>query len=284
MASAIHLVRPESPCTSSPPAVDNDGIVKPFGVVVASALGLCIGSFLNVAIGRIPNHESVVSPRSRCPQCGTPIASRDNIPLISWILLKGHCRACGLAISVQYPLVELATAVLFGATAWHFGLSWNLAMFLVLFAGLIPLMAIDFNKHLIPVRILYPTLVADAAILLGDSIDHRSWRALGIALLASAIWFGAFFIINSIRPEALGFGDVRLVALIGLCLGWLGVPIVFVGFFASNILGIAVGVTLIATKHATRKSQIPLGVFLGIGTIFAVFAGPSIASQFSGLR
>ena len=247
-------------------------------------MGLNIGSFLNVVIDRVPKHESIVRPRSRCPRCGTEIASRDNIPIISWLILGGRCRSCGLSISMQYPLVEIGTAALFGTTAAHLGLGWNLAIFLVLFIGLVPLMVIDFEQHLLPVRIFYPTLIAEIAIVVADASSHQRWRELAIAAAAGAIWFIAFFVINWIRPDALGFGDVRLVAVIGLCLGWLGVPIVFVGFFAANILGIAIAVTLIATKRASVKTQIPLGVFLGLGTIFAMFAGPSIAHHFTVLR
>jgi leader peptidase (prepilin peptidase)/N-methyltransferase len=247
-------------------------------------MGLNIGSFLNVVIDRVPKHESIVRPRSRCPKCGHEIASWDNIPIISWIVLRGRCRSCGLKISAQYPAVEIGTAVLFGTTAAHFGPSWNLAVFLVLFMGIIPLMVIDFEKHLLPIRILYPTLIVDGAILIADALAHQRWRELAIASAAGAIWFATFFVINWIRPDALGFGDVRLVGLIGLCLGWLGVPIVFVGFFAANILGIVIGLALIATKRADRNTHIPLGVFLGIGASFAVFAGPSIAHHFPGLR
>jgi leader peptidase (prepilin peptidase)/N-methyltransferase len=259
-------------------------MVQVIGVVIASVMGLNIGSFLNVVIDRVPKHESIVRPRSRCPQCRTEIASRDNIPIISWLVLHGRCRSCELKISVQYPLVEIGTAVLFGTTAAHFGPSWNLAVFLVLFIGLIPLMVIDFEKHLIPSRILYPTLIVDAAVLIADAIAHRSWRELFIAAAAGAIWFVIFFLINWLRPDALGFGDVRLVGLIGLCLGWLGVTTVFVGFFAADLLGIAIGVALIAAKRADRKTHVPLGVFLGIGAIFAMFVGPSIAHHFQALQ
>ena len=258
-------------------------MVRVLGVVIASVMGLNIGSFLNVVIDRVPKHQSIVRPRSRCPKCGTEITSRDNIPIVSWLVLHGRCRSCGLKISAQYPIVEISTAALFGATAAHFGPSWNLAVFVVLLIGLIPVMVIDLQQHLIPSRILYPTLAVDAVILVADALAHRRWRELFIAAAAGAIWFSVFYVINWIRPDALGFGDVRLVGLIGLCLGWLGVVTVFVGFFAADLLGIAIGLSLIATRRANRKTHIPLGVFLGIGAI-AMFAGPSIAHHFPGLR
>src|SRR5487761_2094615 len=144
-------------------------------------MGLNIGSFLNVVIDRVPKHESIVRPRSRCPRCGTEIASRDNIPIISWLILGGRCRSCGLSISMQYPLVEIGTSALFGTTAAHLGLGWNLAIFLVLFIGLVPLMVIDFEQHLLPVRIFYPTLIAEIAIVVADASSHQRWRELAIA-------------------------------------------------------------------------------------------------------
>jgi leader peptidase (prepilin peptidase)/N-methyltransferase len=252
--------------------------------LIAALFGLVIGSFLNVVIDRVPKHESVVSPRSRCPRCGAGISPRDNIPIVSWLVLRGKCRSCSLPISAQYPLVEFVTALIFGFTAAHFGAGWNLAVFLVLFTGLVPLAIIDLYQHLLPVRIFYPVIVLDSLILLGAAIATGDWRHFLIAVATGTVWFLMFFIINWVRPDALGFGDVRLVALLGLCLGWLGVPIAFVGFFASNLLALTVGIYLIARKHANRKSPIPLGLFLAIGTVFAVFAGSVIVNHIRGLR
>lgn len=246
-------------------------------VLILGVFGLSIGSFLNVVIDRVPKRESIVRPRSRCPRCEHAIESRDNIPVISWLLLHGKCRSCGLPISIQYPGVEVGTAILFAATAVRFGAGWDIAIYLVLFAGLIPLMIIDLLHHLLPVRILYPVLVCDASVILIDAVVHHSWHRLWIAVASGLGWFALLFVMNFVRPDALGFGDVRLVALIGLCLGWLGVVTVFLGFFASNILGLLVSGVLIATGKATRKTKIPLGVFLGLGTILAVFVGPTLS-------
>lgn len=275
--------RRQFPCIHSLHLVDNDGYVKLASVTILSVLGLSIGSFLNVVIDRVPKRESIVRPRSRCPRCEQPIASRDNIPVLSWLLLRGKCRSCGLPISIQYPAVELGTAILFGAVAARFGPGWNLAIYVVLFAGLIPLMVVDLLQHLLPVRILYPVLLVDAALILADSFANGRWHALLVAVCSSAAWFALFFATNLVRPDALGFGDVRLAALVGLSLGWLGVVTVFVGFFASNFFGLIVGGFLIATGRATRKTKIPLGVFIGLGAILAVFIGPALSTHFRGI-
>ena len=140
-------------------------------------------------------------------------------------------------------------------------------------------MIIDLLHHLLPVRILYPVLVLDASLIVADSIAHRNGHGLLVAAAAAAGWFTLFFVLNYARPDALGFGDVRLVALVGLCLGWLGVVTVFLGFFVSNVLGLVVSAGLIAAGRATRNTKIPLGVFIGVGTILAVFAGPTLSTH-----
>ena len=121
---------------------------------VCGVLGLAVGSFLNVVIHRVPRKESVVAPRSRCPQCDHPVSARDNIPIVSWLLLRGKCRQCGASISIRYPLVELATAALFVAGALRFGASWDLPAYLVLFASLLAISAIDLELYIIPNRIV----------------------------------------------------------------------------------------------------------------------------------
>jgi leader peptidase (prepilin peptidase) / N-methyltransferase len=253
--------------------------VKALIALVFAVYGLVIGSFLNVVIDRVPKRESVVRPRSRCPRCDAAISSRDNVPLLSWLLLRGRCRSCGLPISVHYPLVEAGTAVVFGVTAAHFGAGWNLAIYLVLFVGLIPLAVIDGYQRLLPIRILYPVLATTVALLVADTLDDHEWRRLFIACACGAVWFSAYYVINLVRPHALGFGDVRLVGLLGLSVGWLGVSVVFIAFFASNIIGIAVAIIMLALGRAQRDTPIPYGVYLALGAGFAVLFGPSIVSH-----
>lgn len=260
--------------------------VHPLGPLIAicALLGLAVGSFLNVVIYRVPRHESVVSPPSACPNCGTPIAPRDNIPVVSWLLLRGHCRHCQASISPQYLIVELATAGMFAGLAARFGYDWALPAYLVLFAGLLALSWIDVERLILPKVIVWPLLALVAALLLFASAVTGAWHDLWVGAVCGAGWFMVFYAMNFISPRALGFGDVRLAPVLGLSLGWLGVRYVLLGFFAANIIGAAIGVALILAKQIERQQRIPYGVFLSLGTAVAVFAGPELLRPFAGYQ
>lgn len=242
--------------------------------------GLVIGSFLNVVIYRVPRHESIVSPRSACPTCGVAILERDNIPVLSWLLLKGRCRNCQSPISKRYPLVELTNAALFAGAAARLGYNWDLPAFLVLFASLLALACVDVELLLLPKLIVYPTLVSVAGLLTLAAGLNNEWHYLYVAGLCAVGWFVAFFALNALNPRYLGFGDVRLAPVLGLGLGWFGWRYVVLGFFAANLVGALIGITLIATKRIRRDQQIPFGVFLAMGTAFAIYAGPEIVTHF----
>jgi len=161
-----------------------------------AVLGLVVGSFLNVVIYRVPRHESIISPRSKCTVCGTPILERDNIPVVSWLLLRAKCRTCHAPISARYPLVELATALLFGGAAARLGYQWALGAYLVMLAGLLALSYIDVDKLLLPLRIVYPTVLLMAALfVLAASLDH-TWHRLLVAVIGAAAWYVLFFALN----------------------------------------------------------------------------------------
>jgi leader peptidase (prepilin peptidase)/N-methyltransferase len=251
---------------------------------ICALLGLAVGSFLNVVIYRVPRHQSVVAPRSACPSCGAPIAAWDNIPVLSWLVLRGRGRCCHSPISARYPLVELACAGLFAGAAARFGFDWALPAFLVLLAGLLALACIDLEHLVLPKRIVYPVLVMVGALLLLASAVTDRWHNLVVGGLSAVAWFLVFFALNAVNPRLLGFGDVRLAPVLGLALGWLGVRYVLLGFFAANLIGAVIGITLIAAKRMTRSQQIPYGVFLALGTALAVFAGPELLRPFEGLR
>jgi leader peptidase (prepilin peptidase)/N-methyltransferase len=256
------------------------------GLLIAycAIFGLVIGSFLNVVIYRVPRKESVVSPRSACPTCSTPISSRDNVPIFSWLFLRGKCRSCHSPISIRYPLIELATAGLFGGVAARIGYSWSLPAYLVLAAGLLALASIDLEHLLLPKRIVYPVLgLVSASLVIAAAATHH-WHYLLVAGLSAIAWFIVFFAMNAISPRLLGFGDVRLAPVLGLALGWLGVRYVLLGFFAANLIGAVLGLSLIATKQMTREQQIPYGVFLALGTMLAIFAGPELLRPFQSLK
>jgi leader peptidase (prepilin peptidase)/N-methyltransferase len=248
---------------------------------LCAVLGLLVGSFLNVVIYRVPRNESIVSPRSSCPACGAPIRERDNIPVVSWLLLRGRCRQCQAPISARYPLVELACAALFAGTAARFGYRWDLPAYLALFAGLLALSCIDVERMILPKKIVYPLTILVAALLLLAAAETGNWHAYVVGAICAAGWFVVFFALNYASPRVLGFGDVRLSLVLGLSLGWLGVGYVLLGFFAANVIGAVVGITLIATKHMERQSRIPYGVFLASGCALAVFAGPELLRPFT---
>lgn len=249
-------------------------------IVGCTLLGLVIGSFLNVVIARVPEGRSIVSPASACPSCGAPIGARDNIPVLSWLLLQGRCRHCRAGISAQYPLVEAACGALFAGTAARFGFAWVLPAYLALFAGLLALSVIDIQTLRLPKSVVYvDSLVVTLLLVLATAITG-TWHQLLVGVICGAVWFVVFFGLNFASPRLLGFGDVRLAPVLGLALGWLGAGYVVLGFLAANLIGAVVGVALIATRRMSRDQQIPYGVFLAAGCALAVFAGPVLLRPF----
>lgn len=240
---------------------------------VCAIFGLAVGSFLNVVIHRVPKKESVVAPRSRCPGCGTELAARDNIPVVSWLVLKGRCRTCAEPISARYPLVELLTGVLFAVTALHFGLDAALPAFLVAVAGLIAISAVDLELFIVPNRILYPTLFAAAPLLLIAAAVDNDWISLKTAAVGGALGWGLLLVIHLVSPAGMGFGDVRLAGLIGMMLGWLSVGHVVVALFLSFLLAAVGGVLLIVAGVKGRKDKVPFGPFLASGAMLALLFG-----------
>ncbi len=247
---------------------------------ICALFGLAVGSFLNVVIYRVPRSESIVSPRSKCPSCSMPIRERDNIPVLSWILLKGKCRNCHSPISARYPLVELAGGALFAGAAARIGYNWALPAILVLLASLLALACIDLEHLLLPKKIIYPTLLMVGGLLVLAAAMTGEWHKLLVAGICAVAWFLLFFVMNFASPRILGFGDVRLAPILGLGLGWLGWRYVVLGFFSGNLIGAVIGIALIATKRMRRDQQIPYGVFLALGSALAIFAGPELLAPF----
>lgn len=244
------------------------------GLAVFSALfGLAIGSFLNVVVYRVPNGQSLSHPRSACPGCGNAIAAYDNIPLLSWVLLRGRCRHCQGSISARYPLVEAGTAALFVGVALRFGWSWTTAAVDVFVAGLFALACVDLERYLLPRRIVYTTAVLSGGLLVVASAATGRWSHLAVGAGCGAVAFGLFWVLNRVNPRWLGFGDVRLAGVIGFVLGWMGVDYALVGFLIANFAGVAVAAALMAAGRMGRSSKMPYGVFLAAGSVVTVFAG-----------
>lgn len=242
----------------------------------AGLYGLVIGSFLNVVIFRVPADQSIVRPGSACPACHEPIAARDNLPVLSWVLLRGRCRNCASPISPRYPLVELLTGAVWVAVALRFGWSWSLPGELALVTGLIALSFIDYDHMKLPKVIVWPLGLTVLALLVLAAAVQGSWHRLLVAVICAAVEFAVLFAINFASPRALGFGDVRLGPVIALGLGWLGWRYAFWGFLGANFIGAVVGLVLIGAGRARRRTPIPFGVFLSVGAVAAMMVAGSI--------
>ncbi|MBA2615986.1 MAG: prepilin peptidase [Actinobacteria bacterium] len=235
-------------------------------IVFAPALAL--GSFLNVVVARLPERRSLVRPRSACPACAHELAWHDNVPLVSYALLRGHCRSCTAPISLRYPLVELATAFLVAACFWRFGLSGQAFVAAFFVAVLVTLSAIDAERRILPDLIVLPA----TAIVLVAQIALFPDRALEwvVASLAASLFL---FVALVAYPAGMGMGDVKLALLLGAALGWN----VSVGMMLGMLFAMAAATVLIARHGAkARKMAIPFGPFLALGAIVALFAGGPI--------
>jgi leader peptidase (prepilin peptidase) / N-methyltransferase len=237
-------------------------------VIAAGLFGAVIGSFLNVVAHRVPLGESLVSPGSRCPECGEPVKPYDNVPVVSWLLLRGRCRSCGAPISPRYPLVELATAVVFAAVVAVRGFDDDLVLELPFVAALIALAAIDFDHRLLPNKIVYPLAVYGViATLLVDQDDIVE------NLIAGAGAFAFLLLAVLAYPRGMGMGDVKLAGAMGLFLGLSIIPALLVAFLSGTVVGIVI---LAREGAAGRKTAVPFGVFLALGGIVGVLAGPEL--------
>ena len=248
------------------------------GVVLMSALlGLLIGSFLNVVIGRVPAGESVVQPASHCPKCGTTLRAIDNIPVVSWFVLRARCRTCGVRISAQYPAVEAGTSVLFALVAWRVGAHADLPALLVAAAGFMALSVIDLHTKRLPDRVVFPTLAMTAVGLVVAAVVDDRMADLSRAGIGALAGFAVFLVIHLVQPRGMGFGDVKFALLCGLVLGWFGLADVVLGLYGGFILGAVVGLIVMAVRKGGRKTAIPFGPFMAVGTMLQVLLGGPLA-------
>jgi len=262
--------------------------------VVIGLLGLVIGSFLNVVIYRVPLGKSIVSPPSACPRCGTHIRARDNVPVLSWLVLRGKCRTCGEPISIRYPLVELGTGVAFFIVGLLFvppilaavngpsivAAVFVLVAYLYLAAIAVALALIDIDVRKLPNVIVLPSYLVGAVLFTAAAFltaDFGSLLRAGIAMAALAL---AYFLMVLVYPGGMGMGDVKLAGVIGLYLGWAGWGPVFVGALAAFVLGGVFGIVLMATGRATRKTGIPFGPWMLVGASFGILFGSGVLDAY----
>src|SRR5215218_7398261 len=240
-------------------------------VLVAILFGLVVGSFLNVVIHRVPRRESVVWPASHCPHCGEPIRPRDNVPLISYLLLRRRCRNCKEPISARYPAVEATTGLLFGAAAFQFGVSLSLLSALVLISALISLAVIDLEHRLLPNAIVGPaTLVG---LILSILADPAGWWTYPLSAIAVA---GGLLGLALIYPSGMGMGDVKMGGMLGAFLG----PYAALAVFLGALLGAISGGLLMAAGKVQRRSALPFGLFMAMGGVISLFVGPQLWSLY----
>lgn len=251
-----------------------------FLVVLVALTGLVVGSFLNVVIWRVPRGESIVSPPSHCPGCDQPVRPRDNIPVVSWLLLRGRCRDCGEPISRRYPLVEAGTAVVFVLLALRIGLEPELVAFLYLGAVGVALALIDIDVKRLPNVIVLPSYLVAGVLLAIAAVIDGAWEDLLRSVLGMAALYGFYFLLALVYPKGMGFGDVKLAGLLGLYLGWLGWAEVVTGGFLGFLFGGVGGVLLIAVRRAGRKSMIPFGPYMLAGALVAILWGGALADLY----
>ncbi len=253
--------------------------------------GLIVGSFLNVCIYRIPREQSIVSPPSACPGCGTRIRPWDNIPLISYfILLRGKCRSCRTPISLRYPLVEAANGALYYVTFFQFGFGWHVALLWLFVSAMIVIIFIDIDFQIIPDVITLPGMalgVLAAAFLLPDpflifrTTGGAAFEIVGIvnSLTGLALGFGLFYLIALLSKGGMGGGDIKMMGMVGAFLGWKGVLLTT---FVGSLTGALVGLSLMALSKAGRKTKIPFGPYLALGSLISLFFGAPILRWYLG--
>lgn len=266
-------------------------------VLALGAFGSLIGSFLNVVVYRVPLGRSIVSPPSACGACGHEVRPYDNIPLVSWLVLRGRCRDCSAPISVRYPLVELGAAIFFVVVALRFvpaiaigaggaevaaGIV-SLVAFLYLAAISLALALIDLDVQRLPNVIVLPAYAVGAVLLGASSLLIGDLASLGRAALGTVILGGGYLLIALIRPGGMGFGDVKLAGALGLFLGWLGWDALAVGAIGGFVLGGLFGTALILLRRAGRSTGVPFGPWMLAGAWLGILAGHPIATWYLSL-
>lgn len=237
-------------------------------------LGLCVGSFLNVVIARLPEGRSIVSPGSACPRCGNPIQWFDNLPLVSYALLRGRCRHCGEPISVRYPLVELVTGLLYVLAVWEKGLTLDLVPALLVLTALVAITAIDLDRQLIPDAISLPGIVV--GFVSSVFIGQPRWLD---SLLGILVGGGIFFVIIVASRGGMGGGDMKLGAMLGAFLGW---KAVLVAILIAVLTGGVIAVALLLMGQRGRKDALAFGPYLALGGAISLFWGPALLEWYLG--
>jgi leader peptidase (prepilin peptidase)/N-methyltransferase len=272
-------------------------------IAAATILGLIFGSFATVVAYRLPtnlepqdekstttaDHQSIVSGRSHCPNCGHVITASENIPLVSYLFQRGRCRHCGHPISPRYPFIEASTAALFALAAWKFGLSAAAVVYAGFFWALVVLSVIDLEYKKLYNVIVYPTFLAGwVGLIVACFVDDTPAVHLEGAALGALIFGGFLFLVAFVYPAGMGMGDVKLALVLGTFLGYEGhslgraAGMTLTGMFFSFFAGGLIGLAIILVRRGDRKTQVPFGPFLALGTVVAIFAGQAVLNAYLG--
>lgn len=239
--------------------------------------GLVIGSFLNVCIHRLPSSQSIVHPRSRCPQCGHLIRVYDNIPVLSYLLLRGRCRDCGARISLRYPVVELLSGAFAAMALARFGLGWQALLMYALIAAFLVITFIDLDHRIIPDVITLPGIPIGLAASFGPGMISPLESLVGILAGGGSLFLVAWGYQLVTQREGMGGGDIKLLAMIGAFIGWKGVLLTI---FIASLTGTLAGMALILRRRGDMKLAVPFGPFLAVGAIAYLFMGPELMSWY----
>ncbi|QNK80366.1 A24 family peptidase [Nakamurella sp. PAMC28650] len=253
-------------------------------IVVVALLGLAIGSFLNVVIHRVPAGMSLSRPGSHCPACAHQIRNRHNIPVVSWLVLRGKCADCRARISVRYPVVELLTAVIFIALVVRVAGEHQLATLpaVLYFTAMgISLSLIDLDVGRLPNAIVYPSYPVLAVLLTAAAVAQGDPAALLRAAVGAFGLFLLYFALAFLYPAGMGFGDVKLAGIIGGVLGFVSYPVLLVGAFSAFLLGSIFGILKIAQGRASGRSAVAFGPFMITGALVSIFVGPALTEFYS---
>lgn len=239
--------------------------------------GLVIGSFLNVCIHRLPSSQSIVHPRSRCPQCGHLIRIYDNIPVLSYLILRGRCRDCGARISLRYPVVELLSGAFAAMAVARFGLGWQALLMYALIAAFLVITFIDLDHRIIPDVITLPGIPIGLAASFGPGMISPLEALFGILAGGGSLFLVAWGYQLVTQREGMGGGDIKLLAMIGAFIGWKGVLLTI---FIASLTGTLAGMALIFRRRGDMKLAVPFGPFLAVGAIAYLFMGPELMSWY----
>jgi leader peptidase (prepilin peptidase) / N-methyltransferase len=251
-----------------------------FPLLIVGLFGALIGSFLNVCIYRLPRQESIAWPGSHCPRCTHPIAWYDNIPIVSYVVLAGQCRHCGVCIPFRYPMVEILNALGYVGLFWFFGPSWATAAYGLLYSALLVVAGTDLSHKIIPNAVTFPGIIVGfvcaATVLPLGFLDSM----LGVLVGGGILWLLAWASPYLFGKEGMGGGDIKLLAMIGAFLGW---KPALMTIMVGSLLGSLVGLALIATQVIKREDYIPFGPFLVCGALVSLFFGQSLLDWYQGL-